>query len=243
MADESIQVVNKPAFLEVSDGEVFIPIATNILIELSPASPLLPKTPIMEHLLSNGTTYFQHQIDLLMQELEKNVTANNDFRTFINKKLADKRARKNGEAEIPYEIIRMLEKENQCLKNEIKNQQEVIEMLITNDKCANEWKTVKIKSKNNANIASPSSVSPKYPSSVNLQHRFDNLMVTEVNRIEIYESQDHTPPSHNKRCEITNTKSKSRAEKNNSHSIRPSNAITTNEVNTQSKNPIRTVPG
>ena len=30
----------------------------------------------------------------------------------------------------------MLEKENQCLKSEIENQQVVIEMLITNDECA-----------------------------------------------------------------------------------------------------------
>ena len=34
-------------------------------------------------------------------------------------------------------------------------------MLITNDKCADEWKTVKTKFKNNINIAPPSSVSPK----------------------------------------------------------------------------------
>ena len=32
MTDESVQVVNKGAFLEVSDGEVLIPIATNIPI-------------------------------------------------------------------------------------------------------------------------------------------------------------------------------------------------------------------
>ena len=50
-------------------------------------------------------------------------------------------------------------------------------------------------------------------------------MVTEVNQIENFESQDHTPTNHDKRCEITNTKSKSRAEKNNSPSIRPSKAI------------------
>ena len=46
-----------------------------------------------------------------------------------------------------------------------------------------------------------------------------------------------------KRSEITNTKSKSRAEENNSHSIRPSNAIIANEINTQSKNSIRAAPG
>ena len=52
------------------------------------------------------------------------------------KKSPDGRAHKTDEAEILYEKIRMLEKENQCLKNKIKNQQVVIEMLITNDKCA-----------------------------------------------------------------------------------------------------------
>ena len=170
MTDESVQVVNKPAFLEVSDGKVLIPIATNIPIELSPASTVLPKTPTMEHLTLNDTAYFQHQIDLLRQELEKNVTANNDFKNFINKKLADERAHKNDAAEILHDRIRMLEKENQCLKNEIKNQQAVIEMLITNDKCADEWKTVKTKSKNNTNIASRSTVSPKTPAPVNLKN-------------------------------------------------------------------------
>ena len=213
MTDESVQIVNKPVFLEVSDGEVLTTIATNIPTELSTASPVLPKAPTMEHLPLNDTTYFQHQIDLLKQELEKNATANNDFKNFTNKKLADERAHKNDSAEILNERIRMLKKENQCLKNEIKNQQVVIEMLITNDICADEWKTVKTKSKNNTNIASPSSVSPKNPSPVNLQNRFDNLIVTEVNQIEIHEPQDHTPTNHHKRCEVTNTKSKSRAEK------------------------------
>ena len=96
----------------------------------------------------------------------------------------------------------MFEEKNQCFKNEIENQQVVIEMLITNDKCANGWKTVKTKFKNNTNIVSPSSVSPKNRSTVNLQ----NLMVTEVNQIEIHKSQDHTPTNRHKRCAITNTK-------------------------------------
>ena len=71
----------------------------------------------------------------------------------------------------------MLEKESQCLKNKIKNQQAVIEMLITNDKCIDDWETVKTKPKNNTNIASPSSMSPKTPLPVNLQNRFGNLIV------------------------------------------------------------------
>ena len=92
-------------FVEVSDSEVLIPIATNIPIELSPASPVLPKTRNMENLPLNNTIYFQHQVDLLMQELEKNVTANNDFKNFTNKKLADERAHKNDATEILYDTI------------------------------------------------------------------------------------------------------------------------------------------
>ena len=65
MTVESVQVVNKPAFLEASDGEVLIPIATNIPTEISRASPVLPKTPYMEHLPLNDTTYFQ--VDLLKE--------------------------------------------------------------------------------------------------------------------------------------------------------------------------------
>ena len=139
MTDKSTQVFNKPAFSEVRYGEVLIPIGANTSRELSPASPVLPKTPTMEHLSLNDTTYFQYQIDLLRQKLEKNVTANNDFKNFINKKLADDRAPKDA-AEILDKRIRMLEKENQCLKNEIENQQAVTEMLITNDNCADELK-------------------------------------------------------------------------------------------------------
>ena len=135
----------------------------------------------------------------------------------------------------------MLEKENQCLKNEIKNQPVVVEILITNDKFANEWKTVKTKFKDITNIETPSSVSPKNPSPANLQNRFDNV-ITEVNQIEIHKLQNHTTTNHHKRCEITNTQSKSRVEKN-SHNIRPSNVITANEINTQSKNLIRNLSG
>ena len=38
----------------------------------------------------------------------------------------------------------LIEKENQCLKNEVKNQQPAMEMLMTGDKCGNEWKLVKM---------------------------------------------------------------------------------------------------
>ena len=130
MAEKSIQVINKPVSIEISDGEILILIAINNPIELSPASSVLPKTSTMEHLPLIDTTYFQNQIDLLGQELEKYVTANNDFKNFINKKFADERVHKNDAAEILYERIRKLEKENKCLKTEIKNQQAVIEMYV-----------------------------------------------------------------------------------------------------------------
>ena len=95
---------------------------------------------------------------------------------------------------------------------------------------------MKTKSKNNTNLASPSSVAPENPLPVNLQNRFDNQMFAEVNQIEIHKSQVHTPTNHHRRFESTNTKS-------NSYRIRPSNAITEIEINTQSTNLIRTVPG
>ena len=57
ITDESVQIVNSLAFLEVSDGEVLIPIATNFLIELSPASPVLPKTPNMSIYLRMTHTF------------------------------------------------------------------------------------------------------------------------------------------------------------------------------------------
>ena len=72
---------------------------------------------------------------------------------------------------------------------------------------------MKTKSKNNTNIASPSSVSPENPSLVNLQNQFDNQMVIKLNQTEIHESQLHIPTNLHKRCEITNSKTKSRAEK------------------------------
>ena len=73
MTHESVQVVNKPVFLEVSDSEVLIPITTNTSIKISPISPLLQRLLLWNIYLRLPTTHFQHQIDLLRQELEKNV--------------------------------------------------------------------------------------------------------------------------------------------------------------------------
>ena len=53
--------------------------------------------------------------------------------------------------------------------------------------------------------------------SVNFQNKFDNLIVTAVNEIELHESQDHKPTKYHKRCEIANTKTKSRVDKKKIH--------------------------
>ena len=58
------------------------------------------------------------------------------------------------------------------LKNEIKNQQAVIEIVITGDKCGNKWKVVKDKSGSkimtNTNKTSACSMLSKVPSPMNL---------------------------------------------------------------------------
>ena len=73
------------------------------------------------------------------------------------------RVHKNGKAEILYERITVLEKQIQCLKNKIKNQQAVLEILVTNVECAGEWKTVKTKFKNNTNKVFACQVLSKSP--------------------------------------------------------------------------------
>ena len=113
-------------------------------------------------------------------------------------------------------------------------------MLITGDKCRNEWKVVKNdESKKNSKKTSAYSIPSKVPSPVNLQNRFSNLMVTEERSIE-NESQVQTPTNYYQRIEIQNTKSKSRAEKIKSSSIQTTLA---NYDNARIENPMITVPG
>ena len=52
----------------------------------------------------------------------------------IKKGLSEEKIHKRYAVKIFYEKITILEKESQCLKNEVKNQQAVIEMQITGDK-------------------------------------------------------------------------------------------------------------
>ena len=83
----------------------------------------------------------------------------------------------------------------------MKNEQVIIEMLITGDKCRNEWKVVKNdKSKKNTNKTSAFSIPSKVPSPINLQNRFSSLMVTEERSIE-NESQVQMPTNYHQRIE------------------------------------------
>ena len=86
-------------------------------------------------------------------------------------------------------------------------------MLITGDKCRNEWKVVKNdKSKKNTNKTSAYSIPSKVLSPVNLQNRFSSLMVIEERSIE-NESQVQMLTNYHQRIKIKTRKSKSKAEK------------------------------
>ena len=99
---------------------------------------VLSKTKTKTQIPSTDMTNIQHQIDALRQEIEKNTPENNEFKNLIKKKLTKERIHKRDETEILYEKITILGEENQCLKNKVKNQQAVIEMLIIGDNCGNE---------------------------------------------------------------------------------------------------------
>ena len=113
----------------------FIVLIVPIVLPLS--SAVLSKTPTKTQIPSTNITYIQHQIDALRQEIERNVAENNKVENLIKKKKIEERVHKSDKSEIIYEKIAILGKENQSLKNEVKNQQAVIEMLITGDKCRN----------------------------------------------------------------------------------------------------------
>ena len=211
---------NKPSAnseVHSTNDEILIPVSTNIPIVPSASSPVSLKTPTKIQLSSTDMTYIQHQIDRLRQQMEKNAAENNEIKNLIKKALSEEKIHKRDEAEILYEKFTILQKEKQCLKSEVKNQQVVIEMLITGDRCGNEWKVVKNdKIKTNTNKTSASSIPSKVLSPVHLQNRFSSLRVTEESSIE---NESQTPTNYNQRIEIQNTKYKSRVEKIKSHSI------------------------
>ena len=67
------------------------------------------------------------------QELEKNTVTNTEFRKKIEQTLTKAKLNDKDKAEILYERIVILEKENECLKNEVRNQKEKIKTLLTGE--------------------------------------------------------------------------------------------------------------
>ena len=63
----------------------------------------------------------------------------------INKKLGHKSIRERDENETLYERIVLIEKKINCLKNEIKIQQLIIQILISNENGKIQWKSLKSK--------------------------------------------------------------------------------------------------
>ena len=67
------------------------------------------------------------------QELEKSTVTNTEFRKKIEETLTKAKLNDRDKAEILYERIVILEKENECLKNEVRNQKEKIKTLLTSE--------------------------------------------------------------------------------------------------------------
>ena len=89
---------------------------------MSPASPTIHKTPIKHEIYDNVLAHIQAQKDILKEEIEKTNTYCNEWVLFYNKSIRERDER-----------IVLLEKENNSLKIEIKNQQFIIKMLISNE--------------------------------------------------------------------------------------------------------------
>ena len=79
-------------------------------IEMSPASATIHKTPIKHEIYDNALAHIQTQIDMLKDVL------------FYNKSIRERDER-----------IVLLEKESNCLRIEINNQQFIAKMLISNE--------------------------------------------------------------------------------------------------------------
>ena len=230
---------NTPRLI-LQDKNVKIPLNTDLPIELSPGSPVLSKTPTTKENHTEKFTYIQSQIDRLIDELESNAASHKKFKNDIEKTITNAEIYKRDAEEILFERITILETENKCLKNEIKNQKEIIQVLLSDGK--NErW--VKQNKRSSANQNEVKMTTP-----VNLQNRFQTLEEPERNtEITPKNSLESIP-------KLPNTKSKSKQEKKNTNSIRqtelqkerrPNICTTENYLNNQvdlRQNP-RVVPG
>ena len=174
---------------------------------------------------------------MLRERIEESFKENVDFKNDINKRLQLKSMRDRDDVDILYKQITLLERENSCLKNEIKNQQYIIKML-ANENNTSQWKSVN--SRNGKNINR--STEPKSSMSINLNNRFDTLNINENCEIELDDNTNVTPTRY-----IPNGEPKSRNhQRNNSKNQqlkRPQVAITEKYINTQREPPRKVLPG
>ena len=149
-----------------------IPVSTNITIEISPASPTIQKTKTKHEIFDNVLTQIQSQIDILLkEEIEKTNTYCTEFKDDTKRNL--NRIRERDENEILCERTVLLEKENNCLKNE-------------NGKT--QWKSSK-------SINRDLLDKPETPTPINLTNRFESFHVAEKNSGPENKNNDVTPKS------------------------------------------------
>lgn len=197
------------------NAQAKIPLSGDIPIEFIPRPPELLRSTKEN---SNGEpkeetnfSYIQFQIEQLKQELQENSVKNVEFQRNIQKTLEKNMLIERDQSDILYENIVRLEKENECLKNEIKNQKEIIKLILT-DETKELWQTEKRKSVKNKNAIN------EKQTPLNLQNRFENLEVRNITE----QQQNHTtPPNPYFSIPIENTKSKARMKKKNNNFICP----------------------
>ena len=165
--------------------KVSVPVLPNVPIEMSSASSKIHKAPSKHKMSDNALTHIQSQGDILKEKIEKTNTYYLEFKHNINKKLKHKNIREGDENEISYERIVVLEKENNCLKNEIKHEQLIVQMLTSNENGYTHWKSSK-------------SINPdlldklETPTSINLTNRFESRHVEEENSKHVDKNNDLT---------------------------------------------------
>ena len=157
-------------------------------------------------------SYIQFQIELLKQEFQENNAKNVEFQRNVQKTLEKNMIIERDQSDILYQNIVKLEKENECLKEEIKNQKEIIK-LILNDETKERWITEKRRSITNRNENSKK----EPPRPVNLNNRFENL--EEPNQTNQQQNQT-TPQNAYFSIPLEDTKSKARMKKKNNNFIR-----------------------
>ena len=100
--------------------------------------------------------------------------------------LEHKSIRERDGNEILYEKTILLEKENNCSKNKIKNQRLITQMLISNKNGKTLWKSSKLINPDFPN-------KPGIPTLINLTNRFKSLHVAEENSGPANKNNDVTP--------------------------------------------------